>query len=58
MIIAHSTLYCVLLFYAYQMQIVKIKVSCEDHYTFYKSFRRVNMTWIGLIILAAISIIF
>ena len=40
------------------MQIVKIKVTCEDHYAFYRSLRRVNITWIGLIILAAVSITF
>lgn len=44
-LLAQSALYAVLLFYAYQMKVVKLKITCEDHTQFYKQLKRVQWVW-------------
>ena len=40
-LLAQSALYAVLLFYAYQMKVVQLKITCEDHTQFFLRLKRV-----------------
>lgn len=57
-IIMQHTLYAVLLFYAYQMQVVKVKLQSEDHLVYQKNLKIARMKWATFTTILIISLAF
>lgn len=57
-IIMQHTLYAVLLFYAYQMQVVKVKLQSENHLIYQKNLKIARMKWATFTTILIISLAF